>query len=104
MYHPPEAPPGLPWRDAVPGAMNERGGFPTGALLATIVCVALVNVVAAQVIVAASGGAGFRVGAGGLIALAIVGIGCGMFAVRGWRAYLREQRRLRNGQTPTGTE
>jgi hypothetical protein len=76
--------------------MNDSPGFPMAPLLATVVCVALVNVVAAQAIVAAAGsGDGFRLGAGIVVMLCVVAIFSGVVAVRGWRGYLREQRRLR---------
>jgi hypothetical protein len=85
-----------PSRRLARGAMNDRTSFPIAPLVATVLCIAIVNVVVAVAIVSTMGiGSALPLGLGMTVALSVVAVASGIVAVHGWRSYLREQRRLR---------
>ena len=67
-----------------------RRSAPGWLLVSTAACIILVNLVVAQAIVLAFyPDAGTRLGLAALATLAVAALACALYAVRGWRAYLR---------------
>ena len=67
-----------------------RRNAPVAVLVSTAVFFVILNVLLAQAIVLAFyPDAGTRLGPAGLGALCVLAIVCAVYALRGWRAYLR---------------
>lgn len=66
--------------------------MPVGPLVSTAICIAVVNVLLAQLLAqAVSPDVALRLGGIVLVALAVVAVGSGFVAYLGWRSYLRRR-------------
>lgn len=67
-----------------------RRDAPSSLLAITAAGIVIANVVVAQALIRAlAPGSGYQLGTAVMVALTIVTLGCMVYAVRGWRSYVR---------------